>query len=299
MNKSLSKISFPRAFPRHGRLGIGLIAIFWPLNWTLSGHMPVTSWGFFPLWLGYCLTVDGLNAYLRGTSLYTRSGRKYIGLFLVSAPAWWLFEVLNWRVQNWYYVGRELFTDPAYGFLSSLSFSTVIPAVFGTAELIAGSDFMRRFRRGPVIDNDWRTTLIFALLGLGMFLLMMARPRFFFPFLWLSLYFMLAPINVWLGNRSLSETVRNGDWRPVIAIWFGTLTCGFFWEMWNFFSFPKWQYTVPFVDFLHVFEMPLLGYMGYLPFGLELFAIYHLVMGLLGQRNTDYVTTELFPKRNA
>jgi hypothetical protein len=51
--------------------------------------------------------------------------------------------------------------------------------------------------------------------------------------------------------------------------------------MWNFFSYPKWIYQVPFVDFFRVFEMPLLGYGGYLPFSLELFALYHLVMGLL------------------
>ena len=28
--------------------------------------------------------------------------------------------------------------------------------------------------------------------------------------------------------------------------------------------------------------MPLLGYLGYLPFALELFGLYHLVVGLLG-----------------
>jgi hypothetical protein len=51
--------------------------------------------------------------------------------------------------------------------------------------------------------------------------------------------------------------------------------------MWNFYSYPKWVYRVPFVNFWHIFEMPLLGYLGYLPFALELFALYHLVIGLL------------------
>jgi hypothetical protein len=35
--------------------------------------------------------------------------------------------------------------------------------------------------------------------------------------------------------------------------------------------------------------MPLLGYGGYLPFALELYAIYHLVMGWLGQARTQYI----------
>ena len=31
----------------------------------------------------------------------------------------------------------------------------------------------------------------------------------------------------------------------------------------------------------HVFEMPLLGYIGYIPFSWELFALYHLIVGSL------------------
>lgn len=36
-------------------------------------------------------------------------------------------------------------------------------------------------------------------------------------------------------------------------------------------------------------RMPLLGYGGYLPFALELFALYRLIAGLLGYKATDYV----------
>jgi hypothetical protein len=48
---------------------------------------------------------------------------------------------------------------------------------------------------------------------------------------------------------------------------------------------------------LHIFEMPALGYGGYLPFGLELFALYHFVIGLLGKRESlnDYVVVETGP----
>ena len=47
------------------------------------------------------------------------------------------------------------------------------------------------------------------------------------------------------------------------------LICGGFWEMWNYNSLAKWEYAVPFVGRYRVFEMPVLGYAGYLPFGLE------------------------------
>ena len=34
------------------------------------------------------------------------------------------------------------------------------------------------------------------------------------------------------------------------------------------------------MDFARVFEMPLLGYGGYLPFGLETYVVYHFLTGL-------------------
>jgi hypothetical protein len=286
-NRTLPKQSSHPYFAMHGWLGLALIAVFWPLNWLLSG--PRTQWGFFPLWLGYCLTVDALVLYRSETSLLSRDWRKYVGLFLVSAPAWWLFEVLNWRVQNWHYVGRELFSNFEYGVLASLSFSTVMPAVFGTAELVASFNLVRRIGRGPAILPNRFTTLFFFALGLVMLALMLAWPLYFFPFTWLSVFFIIEPINIWLGHHSLTKWTRQGDWRPIIALWLGVLVCAFFWEMWNYFSYPKWMYTVPWVNFLHIFEMPLLGYGGYLPFALELYAIYHLVAGLLGQRTGRYL----------
>ena len=273
--------------PWHGWLGLGLIAIFWSLNWMLKG--PRTHWGFFPMWLGYCLLMDGLVYWRTGTSLLTRSPRRYVGLFLVSAPIWWIFELLNLRTQNWTYIGAEIFSPLEYVFWTTLSFTTVIPAVFGSAEFFASFDFVKRLKRGPVIGTDRRTTLGFFLIGWLMLALMLAWPRTFFLFIWLSLYFILEPINVWLGNRSLASWTQKGDWRPIISLWLGVLLTAFFWEMWNYYSYPKWIYHVAWGDWLHVFEMPLLGYGGYLPFALELYALYHWISGLLGSKTTDYI----------
>lgn len=274
-------------FPLHGWLGLALVAIFWTLNWTLNGLR--TYWAFFPLWLGYCLTVDALVLWRTGTSLLARGWRKYVGLFIVSAPVWWLFEALNLRTQNWVYEGISHFTPLQYAFWTTLSFTTVIPAVFGSAELIASFGFVKRLGRGLVIRPDKATTISFFIAGWVMLALMLAWPRLFFPFLWLSVYFILEPINVWLGNRSLAGHTQAGDWYPVVSLWMGVLLTAFFWEMWNFYSYPKWVYHVPWGGWLKVFEMPLLGYGGYLPFSLELYALYHLLAGLIGQKKTDYV----------
>jgi len=279
------------SLPAHGWLGIGLVGVFWTLNWSLPGVR--THWGFFPLWLGYCLGIDALVYVRRGTSLLTRDWRKYIGLFLISAPIWWLFEVMNWRLRNWYYDGAELFTPSQFWVWASLSFTTVVPAVFGTSELISSFNFMKQIKHGPVIRPDQRTASLFFLAGLAMFVLMWVWPRIFFPFLWISIYFITEPMNIWLGFRNLARWTKGGNWQPVISLWLGVLVTAFFWEMWNYLSYPKWIYSVPWGGCCPIFEMPLLGYGGYLPFALELFAMYHLVTGLLGSKNSEYVQIDV------
>ena len=274
-------------FPLHGWLGLALASFSWFLNWTLPGLR--THWGFFPMWVGYCLTIDALVYWRTGTSLLMRGWQKYVGLFIVSAPVWWIFELLNLRTQNWVYVGAETFSPQEYAFWTTLSFTTVIPAVFGSAEFFASFDFIKRLRRGPVIGTDKLTTTFFFSAGWIMLALMLIWPKIFFLFIWLWLYFIIEPINIWIGNRSLADWTRKGDWRPVISLWLGVLLTAFFWEMWNYYSYPKWIYQVSWGDWLHVFEMPLLGYGGYLPFALELYALYHLITGFLGDKTIDYV----------
>jgi hypothetical protein len=58
------------------------------------------------------------------------------------------------------------------------------------------------------------------------------------------------------------------------VLFLATLICGFFWEMWNSNAMPKWRYEIEYAEQAHLFEMPALGYGGYLPFSLELFAIF-------------------------
>ena len=247
-------------FPLHGWIGLILAGVFWILNWTLAG--PRTYWGFLPMWLGYCLALDALTFRRTGTSLLRRNWRKYVGLFVVSAPVWWLFEALNLRTQNWVYLGAESFSPLEYAFWTTLSFTTVIPAVFGSAEFFASFAFVKRLKSWPQIAADRRTTLSFFIAAWIMLVVMLIWPEIFFPFIWLSPYFILEPLNVWIGNRSLTEWTQRGDWRPVIALWLGVLLTAFFWEMWNYFSYPKWVYHVAWGGWLHVFEMPLLGYGG-------------------------------------
>jgi len=258
----------------------------WPLMWRKAAFL--ADFQFFLLWLGYILTVDALVVGRRGDSLLTRAPWAFAALFVVSAPVWWIFEFFNRFVQNWHYLGAERYSRIAYVTLATIAFSTVIPAVFETAELMASFEFVQRFRRGPTIPAT-RPVLVgamaFGALSIPAF---MIWPQYAFPLVWTCLFFLLDPINYRFGWPSITAWVSHGDWRPVAALWSGVLLTGFFWEMWNFYAWPKWVYTVPFVDFWHVFEMPLLGYAGYLPFGLALFSIYHFVCGIVGAARESY-----------
>ncbi len=256
-------------------VGVLLVAVCWPLNWRLGGMR--TAYLFFPLWLGYIFVVDGIVLARTGTSLWVRSRIKFVLLFIASSPVWWLFELINQRTGNWEYRGSNDFTALEYYLLCTLSFSTVMPAVFESAELVRSFRWTERFGAGPRIPETQRVNLGLLVGGLAMLALTLIWPKYFYPFVWASLVLILEPLNFWLRRRHLLQELKQGDWRRVISLAVGALTCGFFWEMWNYYSYPKWIYHTPGAQYLHIFEMPLLGYGGYIPFALELYELYNFL----------------------
>ncbi len=274
-------------FSVHGWIGILFILIFWYLNWNLEGLR--TQILFFPLWFGYILTIDAIVLYRKNTSLLTRNKKNFALLFLISAPAWWIFELMNWQTQNWFYEGKQFFTDVEYAILATISFSTVMPAVFETTELVGTFKWINNFKKHKIFTPSKSTINKFLLTGIIMLALVIIFPQYFYYFEWAAVYFILEPINYKLKNRTLFDYTIKGNWSPIAALAIGTLICGFFWEMWNYFSYPKWIYDTPMVNFLHVFEMPLLGYIGYIPFSLELFAIYNFITGFNRKKDSEYI----------
>ena len=261
--------------PARGWLGLILVAVCWPLNWILPGVR--TSYLFFLLWLGYILVVDALARRRAGSSLWTRSRKNFVLLFVLSAPVWWLFELINLRTANWEYLGRELFTPLHFNLLATISFSTVIPAVLETADLMRSFGWVKRFASGPRIPATRVVFVGLLITGLAMFSAMLVWPGIFYPFTWIALVLIFEPINRWTGRPYFLKDLRIGDWRTVMSLATGALVCGLFWEMWNYYSFPKWVYHIPGLAFLRIFEMPLLGYGGYVPFALELCALKNFV----------------------
>ncbi len=263
-------------------LGVVLVAAAWAVSWF--GPPPLRYHTFFPLWLGYILIVDGLTFARAGESLLsTRRGRWPL-LFLLSVPLWWLFEGANRFLGNWRYVLPYDYDPVHYALLASLAFSTVLPAIFSTASLLRTFPLFAAPRRWLRLDPSPAGLVAIAALGGGLFAASLLLPRYAFPFVWVGLFLLLDPVNRLLGWNSLAAEVARGRWDTVLVLWAAGLCCGVFWELWNWRAMPKWIYEVPYAGEPKLFEMPLLGYGGYLPFALEVFAAYGLLHGVLFRR---------------
>jgi hypothetical protein len=86
----------------------------------------------------------------------------------------------------------------------------------------------------------------------------------------------LDPLLEKIGIRSLSLTIASGRRSRVWSLLAGGLVCGGLWEFWNYWAASKWIYSVPFFHW-KIFEMPLLGFLGFPPFALECWILYHLL----------------------
>ena len=106
-------------------------------------------------------------------------------------------------------------------------------------------------------------------------------PDVVFPLVWVAPPALLISLAALRGEPHALSGIASGDWRAAVSSVLAALLCGFFWETWNFGSAAKWVYAIPYVDALHVFEMPLLGYAGYLPFGVLCAGIGDLVVGFV------------------
>lgn len=262
-----------RPFPYWGWLSVLTGIISWILAWTrFSWFAPFQLYTFTPLWFSYILFINALTFRRTGRCMLTGRPRFFFLLFPVSAVFWWFFEYLNRFVQNWYYVGEESFTKLEYVLLATLAFSTVLPAVLGTYEFLktrprvsAGLAGFAPVRICKPRAFAW-TALVISGVGLA---LIGVCPDFLFPLLWLSPLIIITALQAIKGEETIFSPLEKGDWSRIYTLALSALICGFFWEMWNYLSMAKWIYEVPFVSRFKLFEMPALGYFGYLPFGLE------------------------------
>jgi hypothetical protein len=266
-----------KAYPWWGVFGAGLTAVSWWLAWSrFEWFESYQASTFTPLWLGYILFVNAWTYARIGRCMMLYQPRMFLWLFPVSAVFWWSFEYLNRFVQNWYYVGGETFTSWEYVVQATVPFSTVIPAVLSTRELLstfprlsAGMNRLPAFHVRQMDIAGWGLLVLACagLMSLGIW------PSYAFPLVWLAPLALMTSIQMVTGEETIFSTTLRGDWRSLWWSALAALACGICWELWNYKSLAHWEYAIPFVHEYKIFEMPLLGYAGYLPFGLECLAV--------------------------
>lgn len=268
-----------RHVPWWGWAGIAWTITWWLLAWTRFAWMTsIQEHTFTPLWLGYVVTVNAWTVFRTGRCLLLNRPRFLLALFPLSAGFWWLFEYLNRFVQNWYYVGIDELSPLSYVLRGTVSFSTVLPAVACTAGLLASFPCLT-----AGLDRFWaipvRHTGALAWSGLAVscagLLCIGLWPDSLFALVWIAPLLLAVSLQAVCGESTILSPIMQGDWRLPWLYGLAALVCGIWWELWNWGSLAKWQYTVPFVHRFQVFEMPLLGYAGYLPFGLECLVVIH------------------------
>ncbi len=275
---------------RLGWLGIALCGASWVIAWTrFPLFAEVQLHTFFPLWLGYILAVGELASARElqaGCARRPLSPVSSIGLFAVSALFWWLFEYLNRFVENWSYINVEQFSALSYSVLATVSFSTVLPAVLVTRRLLGTFERLNTPLTGwrPVRVPRHSRILVFTL-ALVALIVLPIFPNELFPFVWAAPLALLAVLISACGGRTALDDALLGDWRPTVHWAIAALVCGWFWEMWNWQSLARWTYAVPYVGCCKIFEMPLIGFAGYIPFGVLCGAVCESVLGREASRS--------------
>ena len=279
----------------HGWIGLGVIAAAEILLFT--GQPVVAGW-FTPIvWTGYVLFVDALAARLTGRSYLTTDRVDGVLVALASVLCWWLFELYNaprfWRGGEdavglwWRYHGLEpnLFLRRV-GY--DWAFATIFPAMFLTAAVLRAT-VSRRARVRPWRPPPGLLRLAIAAGVVGVVLPLVVVSQWLVPLVWAGWVLLLEPLNYRRGLPSWLGDLAKGDASRLLALLGSGAICGVLWELWNYWAATRWTYTVPYLGGVKIFEMPVLGYLGFPPFALEAYAMYRWMHGLLDRRASSPV----------
>lgn len=278
-------------------LGVAVNAVSWEIHWF--GPIALAQYSFIPLWWGYIVAVDGVVYARTGRSLLATETDRFIAITLVSIPAWFLFEFLNYfAVEFWVYPNDRIFSPTFQTIWFLLSFSVVLPAIFEWFTLLHAWDSLwNRWTEGKALDipRSWLGAL--AVAGVVALALFGRFPFELFFLLWAAPPIVLTAALAASGRWTPFQSIARGDWSYVAVVGLASLVNGIFYEVWNYGSQyfhpgvitnPNyWYYEIPYVDWKYLDQfvfsaMPPLGFLGYIPFGFLAWVCWLVLAGILG-----------------
>lgn len=246
-------------------------------------------------WTAYLFLLDGLLLRMTGRSPVRDRPMRFIVCCLASIPIWVVFDWVNFEyMMAWDYHGlAENFWHRNLKY--AVAFAAITPAMLLSAEVVRAAGL--REVRLPPLHIGRGAQIVMMVLGAAAFVfpIWIADPVGSLT-LWLSLLLLLDPINDRFGAPSLIGDWREGRWGRTLALMAGGGICGLWWEAWNWFALTKWTYDLPFLGPLEgwrYFEMPLVGFLGFFPFGPECWAMFNSVVLLLGRMGVRGLTPPL------
>jgi len=266
-----------KKFPVYGIIGFSIIVLaeiglFSGVEWVGQWFTPI-------VWTGYILFVDGIIRRRKGNSLLSTHPREFAILAVISFASWEIFEGYNLLVKNWRYINM-IENTPARFFGYFWAYATISPCMFLTYELL--DDILPGKNRvhSPRLGNS--LFYPFVVFGFVCMIVPLIWPSTYMaPIIWIGWAFFLDPINQRLGERSFISELFSGLPRSTAVFFLAGVICGLLWEFWNYWAISKWQYDVPYLGHIKLFEMPVLGFLGFLPFTIESYAIYVFIRRLL------------------
>jgi hypothetical protein len=243
----------------------------------VRGEKIILQYLFFFAWYPAIACLDGLLFRLRGQSWLLTQPRKFLRMFFWSVTTWLIFEAFNLALKNWGYVAMEPDLWVRWGGYA-LAFATVLPGVLLTAQVLDALGAWKNLKARPLNLGAWQPLSL--LLGVAFLVLPLIFPRYAFPLVWGATFFLLDPFCWLLGEDSLIARFAAGQRREHLCLLAAGLICGLWWEAWNWFAVSKWVYTLPVLGFAKVFEMPVLGFLGFPPFALECAVMYNFLRAL-------------------
>jgi hypothetical protein len=234
------------------------------------GREPFATWFYCFAWWSYILFVDGWVYRHRKESLILSFPGRFAFLSAWSVVLWLSFELINFRLQNWSYSGVPADQTARWiGYL--VAYATVVPGILETADLIESAGFVKDVKT-RALGFKRRVGPYFFAAGVVMVALPAFFPKYFFPLIWGSLFFLLEPVNERLGINSILSDWRLGQLKRFLTLLLAGLFCGILWEWWNSIARARWTYSIPFVGGWKIFDMPVLGFFGFPPFAVEVFS---------------------------
>ncbi len=243
---------------------------------AIRGVEPFATWLYHFAWYPTIALMAALIARREGRDPLTANPLHALSLFAWSAVFWFFFELLNWRLADWYYVNVPAGRLARWAGIT-LAFATVLPAIFLAARTLETWGWVRSVRTVPMRVTSLGLRLT-SLAGVVFLILPLVWPRWFFPLVWGATTLLAEPALYRRAPRwSLLADLERGDAGRIVRLLAGGAVVGLLWELFNSIARSRWIYTVPGLEDLKLFEMPLLGFLGFPVFALECWSVFHLL----------------------